>query len=364
MPRPQRDQVVVIADPMADDGIDRYRHCYWQDVLPITKDDIYAIDDHPPAGELYGRTYLLVISYDSANGDPAFKSDVTLQYLETQARVRIHELLADGGTVLAECQTAQGVPVQKAYDAIFGGGELSVSVDVPPEGERRGASARIAKRFANHPLLVGMPGTVHENYQPAGERIFYDRFAKNPPDSSYIFDKHKHSLWFGWFSWWGRDWVPLLYADVPHSYRLRNGRGVGPAPILLAKVERNGLLLASTMWLAGARCTQLIENAADARLDEVRRCHRSIMRKRVLGDLTIGLALVAALVGLLQLLIETAIRPDNFAFTWLLSVAGVGFVSAAIASWQWFIKSVWRRPHGVNILRSLGRSARAKMLDH
>lgn len=361
MPRRQRDRIVVIADPMADDQ-DRHRHCYWEDIGHKPKPRVYAIDDHPPARLLYNRTSLLVVSWDSANGDPAFKSDVTLQYLESQARIRIHEMLAEGGTVFAECQTAQGVPVQKAYDAIFGEDELKVTTHVPPEPERRGETAAIAKRYADHPVLMGMPKEVHQNYQSTGERIFYDRFAKRAADSGHIFDNYPRSLWFGWFTSWGRGWIPLLFAELPRSYLRRNGSH-GPAPVLIAKVERNGLLLASTLWASGARFHRLIDNVVDLSIEQVRKCHKKILRRRLVGDVLIGASVAAVLVGGLRLLVEVATHPESAGSTWLLSVGGVGFFSVALASWNWYITCVWRRPIGVGVLKATRRRTRLKLIN-
>jgi hypothetical protein len=357
-----RNQIVVIADPMADDT-DRYRHCYWPDALSKKAPRVYAITDYPSARKLYRKTKLLIINWDTANGDPAFTSDITLQYLETQARVRIHELLDAGGTVLAECQTAQGVPVQKSYDAIFGNGEIVVTTHVPPEQERRGETATIARQYADHPLLVGMPKRLQQSYRSTGERLFYDRFAtpqqnaqraETNENSGYIFDRHK-SLWFGWFTWWDRGWIPLLFAELPHSYLRKNGWQAEPAPVLLAKVERNGLLLASTLWMSGARCDRLIENVTDVEIDEVRTCHKAILRSRTIRDLIVGFVLAASLVGILRLLVEAAIHPDSFSLAWLISVGGVGSVSFGLAAWNWYVTCVWRRPLGVGIVTSTRR---------
>jgi hypothetical protein len=354
MTREPRDRVVVIAEPKAPDG-DRYRHCFWEDLYARHKPKEYSIhDDKPTAADLYTNTRLLVISWDSANGDPFLKSDITLQYLETQARVRIHEMMTDGGIVFAECQTAQGVPVQKSYDAIFGAGQVKVTTDVAPEPERRGPNATIVGQFADHPVLLGMPRMINE--QPIAGRLFYNRINDKGSDPGTIFDKYPDSLWFGWFTEWTKGWIPLLYADLPQSYLRKNGRRAGPAPVLLAKVERNGLQLASTLWASAARCDRLISNIVDAPLPEVRAQHRRIIRTRVTQDFSIGLLLAILLIVVLRLLIELAIAPNE----WVLSVAGVGFISVSLAAWNWFTKYVWRRPIGVNIVKSMVRGFHRK----
>jgi hypothetical protein len=47
----------------------------------------------------------------------------------------------------------------------------------------------------------------------------------------------------------------------------------------------------------------------------------------------------------------------------LLSVGGVGFFSVALASWNWYITCVWRRPIGISVLKATRRRTKHKLIN-
>ena len=88
------------------------------------------------------------MSWDSANGDPLYRSDATLNYLKTQAKVKVTNLLAQqGATVFLEGQTANAQPVQEPYDALFGYNEVRVITNWRDPSTIGGTDAHVAKRF-------------------------------------------------------------------------------------------------------------------------------------------------------------------------------------------------------------------------
>jgi hypothetical protein len=353
----QRERIVVIADPEAQDG-DRLRHSYWDSIFgdyPIEQYGLADLDKSSTVLDLKGAK-LLVVSWDSANGDAAYGSSRTLQYFQSEGRVRVEELLMDGGVVLSECQTLKGVPVQAAYDAIFGRGELTVLSDILPEPERRGDAALTADAFADHPILLGMPRRVTQNYRDLGERMFYPAIVGPESTTRPVSELYRTSLWFGYFTHWRKGWIPLLYADLPASYVRRVGWKARPAAVLLAKVHRNGILLASTLFIAGAQFTRLIDNLRAVDMTAVRRHHESAVRRRVVADVAVGVLVALLLVAAIRLLIWALTAPPSSIAFWLASVSGVGGIPLVMSVWNGYKRAVWGRPFGFSVIRALIRS--------
>jgi hypothetical protein len=192
-------KVLLVVDPLIDQ--DRGRYCYWKHLL--TNFEERSLSDLVRCGAALSieDCDVLIINWDCANGDSAFGSDYTLQYFQTQGRVRIQELLQRGGIVICECQTIKGVPVQAAYDAIFGAGEVQAFSDVVLEPERRGSEARVVKRFAHHPVLTGLH-KIEAKYVDRSEKKFACPPARG--ECKRIMDTYPDSAWFGWFTSWKR----------------------------------------------------------------------------------------------------------------------------------------------------------------
>jgi hypothetical protein len=350
-------RIVVIADPMAPDG-DRLRHSYWGSVLgqhPYEEYGLGDLDDAATVLDLKG-TRLLIVSWDAANGDAAYRSNQTLNYFQGMGRIRIEEVLQDGGIVLCECQTVDGVPVQAAYDAMFGVGEVQVLSDVLPEPERRGEAGLVVKEFADHPMMLGLPPRINQGYRDLGERMFYAKYQGPEGETGPLGLHYKSTLWWGWFTWWRKGWIPLIYAELPASY-LRRQSDAKPAAILLAKVHGNGMLLASTMWIAGSQSKRLVDNVLRVSLDAVRRHNSELERRRTFGDLLAGVALVAVLVIILRLLILISLTPALGVASWLLSLAGVAFIPIVTSLFAWYRRKLWGRPYGVSLVRTVMQSS-------
>ncbi len=152
-------RVVVIADPgltihpnrkvglngLPDDynGAVPTRQCFWPNLelssfwknqhYRAPECETFCISEYPRASEIFDGTGLLIVNWDAANGDPLYRSEVTLNYFSSRASVHIDSLLADGGVVLIESQAAHNRPVQEPYDAICGSGEVTVGYDLTTE---------------------------------------------------------------------------------------------------------------------------------------------------------------------------------------------------------------------------------------
>lgn len=354
-------RVVILADPMAPDG-DRLRHCYWASALQAAAIPAYivselSVEESGESGTVFdivGTTHLIV-SWDAANGDLVYKSDRTLEYFRSQGRVRCAELLEAGGVIISECQTIKAIPVQESYDAIFGRDQLNVLREVIPESERRGRSCTIVTEYAGHPLLLGIPSQVWGEYIDSGERILFAKYTGREGVLGSVAPDFTRSLWLGWITWWKKGWVPLLYADVPPSYSKRAGPNGSNNAVLLVKVEGNGLLIASTLWMAGARCERLIRNLINANIAEVITYHSRVRLHRTIQDIAVGILVGALLIAMSSALILFFRQFRDGWFIWAMSAAGVGFIPIIVTAWEWYRKRVWARPYGVGIWKSTFR---------
>src|SRR5207244_2171391 len=78
------------------------------------------------AGDEPGWTGVVVVAWDTANGDAACGSNRTLAFFRDNGRVRLDEMMNQQSIFLCEAQTVARVPLQSAYDAMFGHGQVVV----------------------------------------------------------------------------------------------------------------------------------------------------------------------------------------------------------------------------------------------
>jgi hypothetical protein len=320
-------------------------------------------------------TGLVIVAWDSANGDAACGSDRTLAFFRDNGLVRLNQLMTFQSILLCEAQTAARVPLQAAYDAIFGPGEVTVvsSAGAPDQdGVRRGPWGDWVRRqgwslrhpvisllISHHPLLDDMSRRVR------GERTYRGPLfnLRNRPSDEEGTD---HILWRGWFTEWRRGWLPLVFADDPHrgtSFR---------RPVLLAKPYRHGLLLASTLWIAFGNFDQLmsavlklIQPTNDWR--RLRRIHLAVEIVRGITDvltlvaigflLLIGTIVLWRSVGLsspgwLNNVLDALHFPNPGPVAQFAATLGIGVIGAAGIGWAWFRRCVWDRPFGYTVLRA------------
>ena len=297
------------------------------------------------------NTALLIVNWDAANGDPLYRGDATLTYLRTRGRVPISRFLNRGGVLLIESQTAQSRPVQESYDAIFATREVEVGSFVPKDEWAAGSEAYILKRARGHPLLeifneehVRFESTVSEKVD-IFEGVPHEIRPQSNPGLRGSDGNVSRKLWFGWFTDWTVDWMPLLYVRVGKNERY---------PVLLAKTAGTGMVLLSTMWLSVAQHRLSCRIAEVARAPELlaraTAVHRRArLRRRVMdvgvGMLTLG-AVTATGAGAVALARSTH-------YSWILAALGIGTIGFATAAWRAFVH-VWSRPLGVSVLKTYG----------
>jgi hypothetical protein len=372
------------------------RSCFWNRVQLPAPAKLQSISDSkaivridPNAEQIrIDLADIVIVNWDAANGDYSCGSDDVYLYFLTR-KDRRAAFLASGGILLCEFQSGKGVLHQGAYDAVFGEGEVTVfeaqlgQIRKPARDERKrkeqegnatrshGAIAQKFHRafwFNSHPLTDDLPKILRSRFVDDGDQIFNysNRFTE-----FQAYKNRKSQLWRGWFTNWQKGWVPLLIATsqkemsdagpraqrVFHRIRGRTSVAVKsqctrwfklPRAILLAKVEDNGLMLASTMWIAGARCQSLINCIGrDGIVKEVRRKHFWVKWSRICFDfLWLGIMAYG------YYLLLGRYYPNEAQEAGIGKVLGqVGFVWLAIIAWRFWRHFFLNRPYGVNVLQ-------------
>jgi hypothetical protein len=138
--------------------------------------------------------------------------------------------------------------------------------------------------------------------------------------------------------------------------------------VLLAKQEGNGLLLASTLWIAFARVQKLVDNILSVDISEVTEFHDRVRRRRVLGDSVIALILLlilAVLVGellpKLAGLVPSLLLIHKIGYYFVHLAEDFGRIWFLILFGLFYSAWVWNRPYGASMWTwpSISRAARS-----
>lgn len=311
---------------------------------------------------------LIIISWDAANGDGGRGSDQTLQFFATEGRSRLGEVLnpysGNGAVLFCECQTVQGLPVQAAYDAIFGTGEITV-LSEPFKAELRFGSQACPAKFwgRTHPVMRGYEWPMRQAFRanvPDGRRLQLfgpDTYPlpdeSNPVDHTPLMHYRRESLWFGWFAQWKRGWVPILIADFS-SRAEAEYRGLPEVPaVLLARKSGRGYVLASTLWLAGMpEVGRFLRRLQDPDWEAIRSYHRRVKLSQFLEDSVISLMMLALAVFLSIFVVRlTFSSSTNNPLKDIVIGSGLTVISIfniwVVRGWR----RVWTRPYGTNPIR-------------
>lgn len=337
------------------------RVCFWREIMfsnvdpdtpPVVAPEVFSVAEFPRSDQIFGDTALLIINWDAANGDPLYRADVTLAYLQTRGRVPIGRFLNGGGVALIESQTAQSRPVQESYDAIFDRREVTVS-SVSRYEHAAGAEAYVIPGALSHPV-VSIFNTDHVGIEASvtnRTNIFVNvpEEIRGAPGLRGSDGNINQMLWFGWFTDWTVDWMPLLYVRVGGKERY---------PVLLSKAVGNGLVLVSTMWLSLAQTRLSARIAEVARSEKLRKeaiaLHRHVWRRRRAIDTLLGLLAAGALVAAGAAFVEVARSARH---SWILAALGIGAIGFSTSTWKLFLR-IWARPLRVPPWKTFGFAKR------
>lgn len=341
----------------------RLRTCFWK--VQLKQADVKSVAEEVERGKQIwlGDYDAIFVSWDTANGDPSLQSDATLEYFQRIGRVRFADAARnrgrDRGLVLfCECQTVAGLPVQAAYDAIFGAGELTVNSGVAEQRFRRGERAKRARKYWKHPLLCDIDELAAQ-YRLNGLNPDESLFARDDVDDEDDFlsggdplSNFPESIWCGYFVDWRREWIPLLYAKPT----LREFQAHRPA-VMLAKIQSDGILVASTLWIAAVPPKTVVENLlTDDLLKRCRPFHRRMRRRRLMVDALITVLLAAAVFALSYLLFQVVVKRSLGNTTdKIVSAIGITIYSIVNLFLLRIGQFIVRRPPGISPIYRLRR---------
>lgn len=336
------------------------RVCFWPKIqfttvspsnAHVASPEVYSIAEFPRSDELFRDTQLLIVNWDAANGDPLYQADATLTYLSTRGQVPLKRFLNDGGVLLVESQTAQSRPVQESYDAIFDSREVTVG-SVPRDEFAAGTEAHVLRGARKHPIVQFSDSSTlkFDSNVSTTEYIFVNVPTEVAAPVSQAGPRGSNGsisrkLWFGWFTQWSVDWMPLLYIQVGQDDRY---------PVLLSKVHGRGLILLSTLWLSVAQhplCSRIAEVALSSELltESVRVQKRKVFNRRLVDSL-IGLVFTLAIFLTAFGVVELARNAEQ---NWILATLGIGVIGLITAAWKIFLR-VYDRPLGVSFIKTFG----------
>lgn len=218
---------------------------------------------HPEPGTLFleilGRTSVLVLNWDSVNGDPDFGSDLALRWF-THRRLEVLAWVRAGGIMVIEGQATFSVPVQSAYDAILGPSEVRVSgpesrFNPDLQHRRCGSQGRLTVRAHNSPLFSEVSALINRKSRPVTEMF---------PDPAYrvvgeVAGQSWEHLYRGWFRRTQLRQERLQWVTLARTVgRLSFVRCQLNQTILrVAKLNR-GAIFVSTMNLASSEQSTLV----------------------------------------------------------------------------------------------------------
>lgn len=183
------------------------------------------------------RFPVIILSWDVANGDPAFGSNITQQFIRHR-RAKLLTWLEKGGILIIENQTDGFQPHQETYDVTLGHGEVIIDAKFPSMNGRQqlaGNEGYIEKSRASHPLICYVTNGDLKARPNLGPSFSEGSVPKTLEDIR----TPEKSLYSGWFRKWKNGWETLI--------RTREGY-----PIMLSKKIGRGMIVVTTMYLGAS----------------------------------------------------------------------------------------------------------------
>lgn len=235
------------------------RFCFWESVKEqvdgnynfqfISIKDTLESSDPFQLLELFNKneTDIIILNWDSINGDPIYGSDKTYQFFNHYIP-DLNFWVENGGIVILEAQTAAWKPVQDSYDTFAKKFAIRTT-----KKRSRGKCAIVNKKLIDqHPILRGL-----------AEKI---KLPETLPKRNWFplncgicsIDHSEERLYQGWFDKYSKDWEPLIFADIDKKKPIMLCRIVGKKDVVGG--VKGGAYIITTMYIGASGLNQLINN--------------------------------------------------------------------------------------------------------
>jgi len=288
-------RVAVIVDDL---DPSRRRRSFWEEQLSELRDVEYDLVSL--LQKMEERKFFDVYSYDVVifnwcllDGALMFASD-RVQDVVAFYDDHFVEFVRKGGVLIMEDQPKRWRPEQKAYDLLLHG---DVRV-IPRDAQIFASKVLVNERLRKHPLVQHLPPVLHSSYRHSPDESW---FPLDSTSHKSIRELHPTKAYAGAFQAWKSDWLPLLYTEDKAK------------PVMLVKVDGLGVWCVTTMFLASANISDLVERlvlGAQRHCVEIHNFHERQRRVRMWGFVRVVavLAVVASAVvfclGRVGLLVE------------------------------------------------------------
>jgi len=194
---------------------------------------------------------ILIVNWDAANSDPWYGSHLTLECLR-HFRSDILAWVETGGVLVLDGQTAAHRPVQEAYDAVLGSGELRLDKMYDIMERRRfhdllGYQLQLDAGNRDHPLIAGLSGDNFCARLEERDELAQSIYSVAPIAAEQAESASQGPLYRGWFKKRPQAiasrlrWRTLAWSKRETHPKRR--------PILLCAPHGKGAIVASTMML-------------------------------------------------------------------------------------------------------------------
>jgi len=245
-------RIIVLID--SDESRDRKRPCFWQDkhwcdwfrdnevsVSYVSIGDTLDSGLNPVPVLFHPDEFdILIVSWDTLNGDPVYRSDVARRFVQHYSTF-LARLVNSGKIVLVEAQTVGYEPDNASYMALAPSDLDTGRDDWPRIARYRAAGAAVYRKSrCDHPVVDGIPKNKI-TVASLGPGVAQTRPLSVEHSARFQIEDIEKRLIFGCFGQFGPSWKPLLFADA-QCHR----------PVLLVQdsSKNAGLYILTTMLLS------------------------------------------------------------------------------------------------------------------
>lgn len=210
------------------------------------QNDVAHLDPFLPEILFGASTDILIINWDSINGDPVYGSDKAYAFLN-HYKIRMNLWIKEGGIVLLESQSGQHQLVEKAYKIFDTNIEVTTKIN---DGAGPITPNKKLQKIED-PILCNIPDNFQLKYKGTFEDPWFPVQCTLPGIQACDPAVKRRKLWQGWFEKIPNGWDPIFFNELSK-------------PIMIRKYDSNtqnvGACVLSTMYIGSSDFPLLIKN--------------------------------------------------------------------------------------------------------